>query len=96
MMDIPLVMYPVGAQSSNPADLDCSIATSLAISYDNGFAPPQWQSPGSCIVASRDKKPLSEEHLEGIQMYMEKLTECFGEDGPEVPHEQMTRDDFEE
>ncbi|KAA8621864.1 hypothetical protein A1F94_008025 [Pyrenophora tritici-repentis] len=39
MLEIPLVICPLGTKSNNPADLDCPLAASLCISYAEGIAP---------------------------------------------------------
>ncbi|KAF7441518.1 ectomycorrhiza-upregulated zf-MYND domain-containing protein [Pyrenophora tritici-repentis] len=36
MLEIPLVICPLGTKSNNPADLDCPLAASLCISYAEG------------------------------------------------------------
>ncbi|KAJ7228475.1 hypothetical protein GGX14DRAFT_413327 [Mycena pura] len=79
LLDCPLVMRRIGTTSPNRADLDCQIATYLAIDPDSGFAPPQWQSHvGSVVVARKDKKPLSMQHLEGFWMYNDAILDEFG------------------
>ncbi|KAJ7496805.1 hypothetical protein FB451DRAFT_970851, partial [Mycena latifolia] len=78
-LDCPLVMRRTGTTSPHPADLDCQIATFLAINPRSGFAPPEWKSHvGTVIVARKDKKPLSMQHLEGFWMYNDAILDEFG------------------
>ncbi|KAK5735723.1 hypothetical protein LTR17_007895 [Elasticomyces elasticus] len=71
ILGIPMVIHRVGTKSRDRADLDCQIATYLNIKYSDGLAPPQWQSHvGSCLVARKDKKPLSLPHLEAVWMFI--------------------------
>jgi hypothetical protein len=73
------------------------LGTFLNIKYANGIALREWQSGvSSCIVARKDKRPLSEEHLEAIWMYIDQLLNTFGEDGPEAAHKEITRDSFKD
>jgi hypothetical protein len=54
-LEVPLVMVREGTRSDERADLDCQIATFLAIDPTSGFAPPRWQSHvGTVIVARQD------------------------------------------
>lgn len=77
-LGIPLVMRRVGTTSDDRADLDCQIATYLAINDDNGFADMKWQSyVGTVIVARKDKMPLTPQHLEGLWMYAIEILEAF-------------------
>ncbi|KAJ7280059.1 hypothetical protein C8J57DRAFT_119436 [Mycena rebaudengoi] len=79
LLGCPLVMRRTGTTSSNRADLDCQIATYLAINPRSGFAPAEWQSGvGTVIVARKDKKPLSMQHLEGFWMYNDAILDEFG------------------
>ncbi|KAJ6589977.1 hypothetical protein DFH09DRAFT_976520 [Mycena vulgaris] len=81
-LECPLVMRRIGTSSSNQSDLDCQIATFLAINPRTGFAPPEWQSHiGSVIVARKDKKPLSMQHLEGFWMYNDAILDEFSNGG---------------
>ncbi|KAF1847749.1 uncharacterized protein K460DRAFT_363787 [Cucurbitaria berberidis CBS 394.84] len=97
IMGIPLVIHRVGTKSNNRADLDCRIATFLNVKYEDGFAPPQWQSHvGTCIVARKDKKPLSAEHVEAVWMYIDKLMDTFGEEGPQAAQKEISREHYEE
>jgi hypothetical protein len=92
-MGIPLVIQRLGTHSNNRPDLDCRVATFLNITYQDGFAPPEWQSHvGSCLVARKDKKPLSAEHVE---MYIHRPMNIFGDEGPAATQEEMNREDFE-
>ncbi|KAJ7146373.1 hypothetical protein C8R44DRAFT_864143 [Mycena epipterygia] len=93
----PLVMRQTGTTSTNQADLDCQIATYLAIDPSSGFAPEEWQSRvGSVIVARRDKKPLSMQHLEGFWMYNDAILEAFqdGEIGDRDWFSQQSYEDW--
>ncbi|KAH4372356.1 hypothetical protein HBH99_232610 [Parastagonospora nodorum] len=73
ILGIPLVIHRVGTQSNNRTDLDCQIATFLNVKYEDGRAPPQWQSHvGTCLVAHKDKKPLASQHLEAAQKEITK------------------------
>jgi hypothetical protein len=95
IMGIPLVIHRLGTKSNNRADLDCLVATFLNVTYRDGFAPPEWQSHvGSCLVARKDKKPLSVEQLEAVWLYIDRLMDMFG-DGPKSAQKNMNRDDFE-
>jgi hypothetical protein len=97
LLGIPMVIYRVGIQSPDRADLDCRIATYLNITYANSRAPPEWQSHvGSCLVARKDKKPVSSQHLEAVWMYLDRLAGAFSEDGPKEAREMITREGFEE
>jgi len=96
ILGVPLVIHRVGTQSNNRADLDCQIATFLNITYRDGMAPPEWQSHvGSCLVARKDKKPLSSQHLEAVWMYIDRILDYFGEEGPREAQKLITRKDFE-
>lgn len=93
---IPLVIHRLGTQSRNRADLDCRIATYLNVEYEDGLAPPHWESHvGTCIVTRKDKKPLSSEHLEAVWMFIDRLMDYFGEDGPEEAHRNISKPKFE-
>jgi hypothetical protein len=96
MLGIPLVMARVGTKSDYQPDLDCRIATYFNIKYEDGLAPPHWQSHvGSCLVARKDKKPLSSQHLEAVWMYMDRLLNCYGETSPKKAQKLVNRADFE-
>lgn len=97
IMGIPLVIRRLGTQSNNRTYLDCRIATLLNVKYSDGLAPLEWQSHvGSCIIARKDKKPLSSEHLEAVWMYMDRLMDTYGEEGPKAAQKETTRESFEE
>jgi hypothetical protein len=96
LIDIPLVIHRVGTQSANQADLDCQIATYLNIDPETGFASPEWLSHvGTCVVARKDRKPLSVEHLELVWMYMDKILDYFGEEDVTGVRKFYTRKSFE-
>lgn len=95
IMGIPLVIYRVGTPSSNRTDLDCQIATFLNVTYDDGLAPAEWQSRvGTCLVARKDKKPLTSMHLEAVWMYIDRLMDLYGE-GPKRAQKEIARERFE-
>jgi hypothetical protein len=96
IVGIPLVINRVGTQSDNRPDLDCQIATYLNVAYQDGLAPPEWQSHvRSCLVARKDKKPLNVEHLEAVWMYIDRLMDLYGEDSPKRAQKDITREGFE-
>jgi hypothetical protein len=96
IMGTPLVIHRLGTQSNTRADLDCRIATFLNVTYRDGLAPSEWQSHvGSCLVARKDKKPLSAENLEAVWMYIDRLMHFFGEEGPESAQKEINREGFE-
>jgi hypothetical protein len=96
IMGIPLVIHRVGTQSATRADLDNRIATFFNILYDTGFAPPEWQSHvGTCLIARKDKKPLRSEHMEAVYMYIDRLLDIFGDEGPKEAQSHINKDDFE-
>ncbi|KAH7125014.1 hypothetical protein B0J13DRAFT_598985 [Dactylonectria estremocensis] len=81
LIEVPVVLYRVGTQSSNQADLNNQIATYLNIDADSGFALPEWQSHvGTIVVARKDRKSLLPQHLEGVWMYCDRILDLFGED----------------
>jgi hypothetical protein len=97
LMGIPLVIHRVGTQSANRADLDNRIATFLDIAYDTGFSPPEWQSRvRSCLIARKDKKPLSSAHMEAVWMYIDRVLDIFGDSGPKRAQARINKDDVEE
>ncbi|KAF2821945.1 hypothetical protein CC86DRAFT_396896 [Ophiobolus disseminans] len=92
-LDIPLVIYRLGTQSNYRPDLDCQIATFLNIKYEDGLAPPQWQSHvGSCLLARKD---ISSKHLEAVWMYIDKILDYYGELGTREAQELISREGFE-
>lgn len=95
LMEIPLVIHRLGTQSTNQPDLDCQLATWLMIKYEDGFAPPQWQSDvGSCWLARKDKKSLSEQQVYAIHDYMSTLLDRYSDD-PKDAQKLITRKAFE-
>lgn len=95
LLGIPLVIHRVGTQSNNRVDLDCPIATWLNIKSADGFAPMEWQSHvGTCLVARKDKKSPSQEHMDAVHMYISSLLDMFG-DGPKYAQKGITRTAFE-
>jgi hypothetical protein len=96
IMGIPLVIQRLGTHSNNRADLDCRVATFLDVTFQDGFAPPEWQSHvGSCMVARKDKKPLSAENFDAVWMYIGRLMDIFGDEGPAAEQKEINREDFE-
>ncbi|KAH7124738.1 hypothetical protein EDB81DRAFT_860934 [Dactylonectria macrodidyma] len=96
LIEVPVVLYRVGTQSSNQADLDNQIATYLNIDADSGFALPEWQSHvGTIIVARKDRKSLLPQHLEGVWMYCDRILDLFGE-GEGAPRMLYSRKAFED
>jgi hypothetical protein len=95
LLEVPIVIYRVGTQSTSQSGLDCQIATYLNIKYVDGLAPPEWQSRvGSCLVARKDKKPLSSQHLEAVWMYIDRILDHFSE-GARGAQQLITRQQFE-
>lgn len=95
LIEVPLVLYRVGTQSANQADLNNQIATYLNIDAESGFAPPEWQSHvGTVIVARKDRKPLLPQHLEGVWMYCDHILDLSGE-GEGAPRRLYNRQAFE-
>lgn len=79
-LGLPLAMWREGTKSSNRADLDCQMATYLAIDDRTAFAPPRWQANvGTVIVARLDRKPLSSQHIEGFWMYNDAILDATSE-----------------
>jgi hypothetical protein len=98
ILGVPMVIHRVGTQSACRPDLDCKIATYLNIEYVDDMAPPEWQSHiGGCLVARKNKKPLSSQHLEALCMYIDRILDNFG-DGVKQEQAQamVTREGFEE
>lgn len=95
-LGVPLVIYRMGTQSPNRADLDCRVATYLNVTYEDGIAPPAWQSHiGTCLVARKDKKRFSEQHMDAIEMYIDRLMDYFGDEGPYAAQRQIRPEVFE-
>lgn len=95
LLEIPLVIHRLGTQSASQPDLDCQIATWLMIKYKDGFAPPKWQSHvGSCWLARKDKKPLSEMQVYAIHDYLSMLLDRYS-GGPKGAQKMVTRKAFE-
>ncbi|KAI0097984.1 hypothetical protein GGR51DRAFT_451863 [Nemania sp. FL0031] len=96
LIEIPLVFYRLGTQSSDRAGLNNQIATSININATSGFAPSDWISGvGSVIVARKDKKPLLPHHLEGIWMYCDYILSFFNDRGG-APNQLYSREAFEQ
>ncbi|KAH8656307.1 hypothetical protein BGZ61DRAFT_372603, partial [Ilyonectria robusta] len=96
LIEVPVVLYRVGTQSSNQADLDNQIATYLNIDADSGFALPEWQSHvGTIVVARKDRKSLLPQHLEGVWMYCDRILDLFGE-GEGAPRMLYSQKAFED
>ncbi|KAG6361041.1 hypothetical protein INS49_009260 [Diaporthe citri] len=71
LLGIPLIFRPLPSSQfdTRAGGLDNQIITYLNIELESGFAPPVWQSGvGTVLVARLDKKPLLEQHLEGVWM----------------------------
>lgn len=91
------MIHRLGTQSSDRGQLDCQIATYLHIDPQTGFAPPEWQSHiGTCIVARKDKKPLSVEHMEGVWMFIDHLIGYYEDSDPRAASKHITRKEYEE
>lgn len=81
-LGIPLVMLREGTVARDRAELDCQMATYLAIDDHTGFAAPRWQmNVGTVVVARLDRKPLSSQHVEGFWMYNDAILDAFGDAG---------------
>lgn len=97
-LGIPLIFRRLpSAQfgTARPDGLDNQIATYLNIELASGFAPAAWQSGvGTVLVARRDRKPLLEQHLEGLWMYCDRVLDIFG-DGGGAPRHLYNRPAFE-
>ncbi|EJD37506.1 hypothetical protein AURDEDRAFT_116757 [Auricularia subglabra TFB-10046 SS5] len=97
-LDLPLAMWREGTKSADRADLDCQMATYLAIDDRTAFAPPRWQAyVGTVIVARLDRKPLSSQHLEGFWMYNDAILDAMGDSHTGVINERrwLGRPQFE-
>ncbi|KAJ8130223.1 hypothetical protein O1611_g3406 [Lasiodiplodia mahajangana] len=95
LIEIPLVFYRLGTQSSDREGLNNQIVTSININATSGFAPPDWKTGvGSVIVARKDKKPLLPHHLEGIWMYCDYILSFFNDRGG-APNQLYSREAFE-
>lgn len=97
LLGIPLIFrrLPSSQFDNRAGGLDNQIITYLNIELESGFAPPAWQSDvGTVLVARQDKKPLLEQHLEGVWMYCDHILDLFGDgDGP--PEHLYTKPAFE-
>lgn len=86
LLGIPLIFrrMPSSQFGTRVGGLDNQIITYLNIELESGFAPMAWQSDvGTVLVARRDRKPLLEQHLEGVWMYCDHILDLFGDgDGP--------------
>jgi hypothetical protein len=95
LIEVPLVIHPVGTQSADRAGLENQFATYLNINEDSGFAPPYWQSfVGTIIIARKDRKPLLPQHFEGVWEYCSLILDLFG-DGDGAPTRLYNRQAFE-
>lgn len=90
LLGIPLIFRPLPKSNidrTRASSLDNQIITYLNIELESGFAPPIWQSEvGTMLVARLDKKPLLEQHLEGIWMYCDHILDLFGDGGGAPKH----------
>jgi hypothetical protein len=60
---------------------DNAPATKLMIELEDGLAPPDWQcGVGTVLVARKDKKPLSVEHMEALMDFVEELLWNYPDD----------------
>jgi hypothetical protein len=74
-----------------------SIVTFLNVTYQDGLAPPVWQSHvGSCLVARKYKKPLSVEYLEAVWIYIGRLMDLLAEDEPKIAPKDINKKDDED
>lgn len=55
-----------------------------------GFASPKWQRAGTTLFVRKDKKPLTQNHLEALWMFNDDILGAFG-DGVHHGHAKMTR-----
>jgi hypothetical protein len=89
-------MYRIGTQSAHQPHLDNQVPTWLNIKFVDGFAPPEWQSHvRGCLLARKDKRPLSEEHVGALHEYMSRILDLFG-DGVKAGQSAITRERFEQ
>ncbi|KAH7111940.1 hypothetical protein B0J13DRAFT_461604, partial [Dactylonectria estremocensis] len=97
LIEVLVVLYRVGTQSSNQADLNNQIATYLNIDADSGFALPKWQSHvGTIVVARKDRKSLLPQHLEGVWICCDRILDLFseGEGAPRILYSRKTFEDW--
>ncbi|KKY29941.1 putative ectomycorrhiza-upregulated zf-mynd domain-containing protein [Diaporthe ampelina] len=97
LLGIPLIFrrLPSSQFNTRASGLDNQIVTYLNIELESGFAPAAWQSQvGTVLVARQDKKPLLEQHLEGVWMYCDYILGLFG-DGAGPPRHLYSRPAFE-
>ncbi|KAF8586973.1 S-adenosyl-L-methionine-dependent methyltransferase [Ramaria rubella] len=79
---LPLVMQREGSAYSARADLDCQMATYMAIDTRSGLAPLEWQSRvGTVIIARQDRKPLLCQHFEAFLTYNDEIIDILGVGG---------------
>lgn len=97
LLGIPLIFrrLPSSQFDTRASGLDNQIVTYLNIELESGFAPAAWQSRvGTVLVARQDRKPLLEQHLEGVWMYCDHILDLFG-DGGGAPRHMYSRVAFE-
>lgn len=97
ILGIPLIFRPMPSSQfdTRASNLANQIITYLNIDLESGFAPMAWQNQvGTVLVARQDKKPLLEQHLEGVWMYCDYILDLFGE-GEGAPKHLYNRPAFE-
>jgi hypothetical protein len=62
------------------------------VSYDDdGLAPVEWQSHvGTCLVARKDKKPLTSMHFEAVWISIDRLMDMHCEESKRAQKEIIT------
>lgn len=45
-----------------------------------GFARAEWQQAGTTLLVRKDKKPLTENHVEALWMFNDSILDSFGDD----------------
>lgn len=63
------------------------------IDTETGFASPIWQRAGTTLFIRKDKKPLTENHLEALWMFNDDILGAFG-DGAHHGHAKMTKENW--
>lgn len=61
------------------------------IETKSGLASPKWQRAGTTLFIRKDKKPLTENHLEALWMFNDSILESFGDSAAEA-QALMTKD----
>lgn len=56
-----------------------------------GFASMKWRPAGTTLFVRKDKKPMTENHLEALWMFNSYILDAFG-DGAHQGHKIMTKD----